>query len=319
MATYCVTGGCGFIGSHLVDALIKADHCVIVIDNLSTGKTSNLNPNAKLVEGDIADQSLVAQAMHDVDGCFHLAAIASVQQANQDWLGTHQTNLTGTITVFDCARANSTRGPIPVVYASSAAIYGDYHRQPLTETVNTVPLTAYGADKYACELHGFVAQHVHQVPTVGLRFFNVYGPRQDPNSPYSGVISIFFDHIFKDQGITVYGAGTQSRDFIYVADVIHHLCTSMDKLHDKKLEKASIFNVCTGVDTSINELAEAIFKLCDKPSHIQYEPERRGDIHQSLGNPTLARKHLGIQANIPLVEGLQRLYACSSKRHKTAT
>ena len=180
MAHYLVTGGCGFIGSHLVDALIAARHRVRILDDLSSGKRGNVPAAAEVTIGDVADPAAVRDAMSGIDGCFHLAAIASVARSNVDWLGTHRVNLAGAITVLDAARARRT----PVVYASSAAVYGDNPNVPLTEDAVTRPLTAYGADKLGCELHGRVAWHVHRVPNTGVRLFNVYGPRQDPNSPY---------------------------------------------------------------------------------------------------------------------------------------
>ena len=192
MALYLITGGCGFIGSHLAEDLLAQGHSVRVIDNLSTGKISNLPASrvptdCELVIGDITDKARLEQCFDGVDYCFHLAAIASVQLSNEDWAGTHQVNLTGSINVFDAARMRQ----VPVVYASSAAVYGDNAESPLTESAVLRPLTAYGADKLGSELHARVASFVHSVPTTGLRFFNVYGPRQDSSSPYSGVISIF--------------------------------------------------------------------------------------------------------------------------------
>jgi UDP-glucose 4-epimerase len=247
MPLYLVTGGAGFIGSHLVDALLARGDRVRVLDDLSTGKRENLDPRAALMVGDVADAALVASAMDDVDGCFHLAAVASVERGNRDWLGTHRTNLTGAITIFDAARRAKSTGPIPVVYASSAAVYGDTPDLPLAETAATRPLSAYGADKLGCELHGRVAHRVHGVRAIGCRFFNVYGPRQDPGSPYSGVISIFFDRIGRGQGVTIFGDGGQTRDFIYVADVVAALMAAMRR-HDAQ---ASAFNVCTGRTTSV--------------------------------------------------------------------
>ena len=305
---YLVTGGAGFIGSHLVDFLIASGHQVTVLDDFSTGKEENLNEKAELVRGDIADEKLVNSLMSKMEGCFHLAAIASVQQANQNWLGTHHTNLTGTITILNAARAQNSRPPIPVVYASSAAIYGDYYPQPLQEPAKTNPLTAYGADKYACELHAFVAAHVHNIPTIGLRFFNVYGPRQDPRSPYSGVISIFFDCVMHNQNITIYGTGNQSRDFIYVSDVVAHLSGAMQNLEINSMPTASVFNVCTGISTTINDLASLVLKINGKSNPIEYTVKRQGDIQQSLGDPQLAVETLQVKARISLTDGLQRLY-----------
>src|SRR6201996_6028020 len=225
MSTYLVTGGAGFIGSHLCDALAGRGDTVRVLDDLSTGHRRNVPPGAHLIVGDVADPAAVDQAMEGVDGCFHLAAIASVEKGVTDWLGTHRANITGTITVFDAIRRQGSR--IPVVYASSAAVYGDATDGPIAETAPCRPLSAYGADKYGFELHARVPSHVHGIPTVGLRFFNVYGPRQDPKSPYSGVISIFCERIAGGLPIAIYGDGQQTRDFVYVADVVRALLAAM--------------------------------------------------------------------------------------------
>ena len=208
MAHYLVTGGCGFIGSHLCAALVARGDRVRVLDDLSTGSRANLAPGAGLVVGDVADPAVVQGAMQGVDGCFHLAAIASVERAVREWLATHRVNLSATIGVFDAARAV---GPVPVVYASSAAVYGDQETLPIAEDAPKRPLSAYGADKLGCEQQALVAGHVHQVPTMGLRFFNVFGPRQDPKSPYSGVISIFCDRLSAGQPVQVFGDGGRSR------------------------------------------------------------------------------------------------------------
>lgn len=210
MAKYCVTGGCGFIGSHLVDALIAAGHQIVVLDNLSSGKIENLHPKALFKMGNVQNPIDVADALYNVDGCFHLAAIASVQKSNEEWALTHKTNLTGTINVFEAAAKANKGKPVPVMFASSAAIYGDNACVPLSELEKPSPITAYGADKLGCELHGRIANLVHNVPNYGFRFFNVYGPRQDPKSPYSGVISIFSDKILKNEDIKIFGDGLQS-------------------------------------------------------------------------------------------------------------
>jgi UDP-glucose 4-epimerase len=308
MSHYLITGGCGFIGSHLADLLLAKGHEVRVLDNLSTGKRENLSSLAELWVGDVADRSIVEQAMTDVDGCFHLAAVASVERCNRDWIGTHRTNLTGTITVFDCARATDSRGPIPVVYASSAAVYGDQPNVPLKETSPTQPLSAYGADKLGCELHARVATLTHGVPTVGLRFFNVYGPRQDPKSPYSGVISIFCDRLGRGQPITMFGDGEQVRDFVYVLDVTRALWAAMEA----KLDKPSVFNVCTGMPTSIRMLADTIARLCGTAPNIHRAPARDGDIRISLGSPKQATERLGFTSRIVLDRGLAATIASSS-------
>jgi UDP-glucose 4-epimerase len=311
MAHYLVTGGAGFIGSHLVDALLARGDRVRVLDDLSTGKRENLDARAELIVGDVADAAAVGRAMDGVDGCFHLAAVASVELGNRDWIGTHRTNLTGTITVFDAARRAKPGATVPVVYASSAAVYGDSTALPLAEAAATRPLSAYGADKLGCELHGRVAMRVHGVRTAGCRFFNVYGPRQDPGSPYSGVISIFFDRIRSGRAITIFGDGSQTRDFIFVADVVRAL---MEIMASDTVE-ASVFNICTGRATSLIELAAALGRVFGRTPEIAFDAPRTGDIRQSLGSPALAERALGLRAQISLEEGLRLMAAYAASRN----
>jgi UDP-glucose 4-epimerase len=304
MAKYLVTGGCGFIGSHLCEALLADGNHVRILDDLSTGRLANKPPAAELIEGDVADAALVARVMAGIEGCFHLAAIASVERGNEDWLGSHRANLTGAITVFDAAR-RAGGAPIPVVYASSAAVYGDNPAVPLAEDAAPRPLSAYGADKLGCELHARVAFHVHGVPNVGLRFFNVFGPRQDPKSPYSGVISIFCDRLRAGQEIAIFGDGLQTRDFVYVGDVVAALLAAM-----RVMPKGSpIFNVCTGRSTSVLDLAETIGALCGAAPRIALHPPRAGEIRVSLGDPGAAARVLGVAAATDLRTGLQRTLA----------
>jgi UDP-glucose 4-epimerase len=303
MSTYLVTGGAGFIGSHLCDALTARGDTVRVLDNLSTGHRTNLPPTATLIEGDVADPTIVAKAIDGIDGCFHLAAIASVEKGVTDWLGTHQANITGTITVFDAIRRQATH--IPVVYASSAAVYGNATTIPIAETEPRTPLSAYGADKYGCELHARVASHVHGIPTVGLRFFNVYGPRQDPKSPYSGVISIFCERIIAGTPIQIYGDGQQTRDFVYVSDVVTALLAGMGL----RPPDSPVFNVCTGIPTSVEALAHLIADLAGKNLNAQTQPPRAGEIRHSLGVPTLANAALGLSGRVPLRIGLSNVLA----------
>lgn len=308
MAKYLVTGGCGFIGSHLVDALLAAGHTVRVLDDLSTGKRTNIPLGAvDLRVGDVSDPAVTSAAVQGVDGCFHLAAIASVARSNEDWIGTHRVNQTGTIAVLDAARTARGGSPIPVVYASSAAVYGDSTNLPLRESEPLKPLTAYGADKLGSELHAIVAGSVHGVPTCGFRFFNVYGPRQDPKSPYSGVISIFAGKLLGGEDLTIDGAGQQTRDFVYVADVVRHLIAGMDHADPKAL----VFNVCTGRQVSILALAETMAGVLGVPLRITHGPPRAGDIPNSLGDPSAAAAALGVRAERPLEEGLRLLLAAS--------
>jgi UDP-glucose 4-epimerase len=313
MSTYLVTGGAGFIGSHLCDALIARGDTVRVLDDLSTGFRENLPPGATLTVGDIAAPDAVRTALDGADGCFHLAAIASVERGVTDWLGTHHTNLTGAITVFDAIRQAATR--IPVVYASSAAVYGDCQIVPIAEDADRRPLSAYGADKYGCELHAGVASHVHGVPTVGLRFFNVYGPRQDPRSPYSGVISIFCERIRAGAPIAIFGDGQQTRDFVYVADVVAALLGAMAL----RPSNAPVFNVCTGIATSVRHLAAVIGDLAGVRSDIQHKPPRAGEIRHSLGQPSRARTALGLGEPVALRDGLGKVLAWLDTATKSAS
>jgi len=317
VARYLVTGGAGFIGSHLVDALLARGHSVRVLDDLSTGRIENLPTGCMLLRGDVADPESVHRAMQGVAGCFHLAAVASVARANEDWLGTHRTNQMGTVVVLDEARR---LGGISVVYASSAAVYGEI-AGIAREDLSPAPLTAYGADKLGSELHARVATRVHGVPTLGLRFFNVYGPRQDPSSPYSGVISLFADAIGAGRPVRIHGDGHQSRDFVFVADVVAHLIAAMARLEGSSLggtrlgeswhrENGAdaamplVANVCTGQETSVLQLAHALGKACGRTAAVVHAAARPGDIRRSVGSPALAIAHLAVQARIPLDKGL---------------
>ena len=302
MATYLVTGGCGFIGSHLCQALLQRGDAIRVLDDLSTGFAANLPAAAALMRGDVADPGLVREALAGADGCFHLAAIASVELCNRDWLRTHRTNLAGAINVFEAATA---AGGIPVVYASSAAVYGDCPNLPLGESSETRPLSAYGADKIGCELHARAGSHVHRLRSVGLRLFNVYGPGQDPRSPYSGVISIFCERLRRGEPIEIFGDGRQTRDFVFVADVV----AAMQRAMDARLAGDQVFNVCSGRATSVLELARTIASLCGRSPEIRFRPARLGEIRHSYGDPTAARQVLGLGTSTELRIGLAETLA----------
>ncbi len=301
MARYLVTGGAGFIGSHLVEALLDQGHRVRVLDNLSSGKRENLPTGIdELIEEDVADPHWVEQAFDGVDGCFHLAAVASVEECHRNWLRAHRTNLTGTINVL--RQAGRPRGgcAVPVVYASSAAVYGDCGLSPADEGRQAEPLSAYGADKRACELHARVAGEVHLVPSVGLRFFNMYGPRQDPRSPYSGVISIFADRLLRGEPVEIFGDGGQVRDFTYVADAV----SALRRAISAATTTAPVFNVCTGRGTTVRGLAETIAALCRTRLVVQPRPPRCGEIKVSIGDPRRAARQLDFVARTTLADGL---------------
>lgn len=322
MPTWVVTGGAGFIGSHLVEALLALgpSNSVRVVDDLSTGKSENLfdvipkdkQARVELINGDVADLGLMQKAIRGCDGVFHLAAVASVQRSNEDWLGTHRTNLTGTVTVFEVARTASVDGgPIPVVYASSAAVFGANQECPQSEDSAVIPLTAYGADKLGCELHARVASHVHGVDSCGFRFFNVYGARQDPSSPYSGVIAIFASRLAAGQGITLFGDGKQCRDFVYVKDVVAYLVAAMV---DKPPKGAEVYCICTGRTTTLLQLADTLGEVLKMKPQITHGPERKGDIRTSFGNPAKLKERFGFGAETKLSEGLDLMGIASSNK-----
>ncbi len=296
---YLITGGAGFIGSHLCEALLARGDSVRVLDDFSTGRRENVPRAAELVLGDCADPAIARAATEGVKGCFHLAAVASVARGVEDWLGTHRANLTAAIAIFDALRGRA----VPVVYASSAAVYGDCPVQPITEDAPARPLSAYGADKLGCELHARVAFHGHGVPTVGLRFFNVYGPRQDPGSPYSGVISVFCERLRRGLPIEIHGDGSQTRDFIYVADVVAALIAAMER----RPAGAPVVNVCTGRATPVSDLAETIGSLLGIRPAIEYGPRRPGDIRVSVGHRGRAQQLLGQGDTTGLPDGLAKV------------
>jgi len=307
MARYLVTGGCGFIGSHLTDALIEKGHKVVILDNLSTGKIENAHPKALVITGDTTDYATVERIIHNnIDGCFHLAAVASVEKSVIDWAKTHTVNLTSTVNVFQAASRCSTK--VPVVYTSSAAVYGDCLVSPIPEEAEKSPLTAYGADKLGCDLHGRIAWHVHGVPNIGLRPFNVYGPRQDPSSPYSGVISIFTNRIKRWLAVTIHGDGEQVRDFVYVTDAVKGFMAAMDHLHEAgRITGHTSINLCTGHSASINQLANAIARISGQPLQCNHAEARKGDIRVSIGDPTRLASLLNLRLDTMLEEGLEKL------------
>lgn len=302
---YLVTGGAGFIGSHTCDALIAAGHDVTVIDDLSTGHKHNLHKAVTFIEGHCGDTEILQSVIPNVDGVIHLAAIASVQKSREEWQHTTLTNLLAEVAILEAISKRDKA--IPFIYASSAAIYGDPEASylPIAETTPTEPLTPYGADKLACELHARVARHVFNIPTLGLRFFNIYGPRQDPSSPYSGVISIFANRIPAGESISIFGDGKQTRDFVYVSNVVEHLLASLRLLESGNQPDALALNVCRGASVSVLELAETIAKLSQQQLCVNYAEARIGDIRESIGNPALARDLLNVSADISLEEGLQ--------------
>ncbi|MBA2654797.1 MAG: NAD-dependent epimerase/dehydratase family protein [Gammaproteobacteria bacterium] len=302
MAKYLVTGGCGFIGSHLVDRLIASNHEVVVLDNLSTGKIENLSPKAELVVGDVLDGPLVQKLLSQMQGCFHLAAIVGIPYNQDHWVAANNINLGGTVTIFDAARRARKDNPIPIVYPSSCAVYGHCEHLPLHETLFIRPISSYGADKLGCELQANAAWCEHRIPNVGLRLFNVYGPRQDPSSSYSGVISKFIAKIDDHEAVLIYGDGKQTRDFIYVADVIDAFIFFMENIS----ETAEVYNICTGNSVTINDLVQIFSEIYQRPVEKIYSSKRTGDVLYSCGDPSKAAK-IGYRARYTMKEGLSEM------------
>ena len=298
MPRHLVTGGCGFIGSHLSEALLGSGAEVVVFDDLSTGRRERLPQGAELVVGDIRDATAVRRALDGCDGCFHLAAVASVQRCEDEWAASHDINLGGTLRILEAARD---LGNLPVVYASSAAAYGDLGARALDEATAPAPISAYGADKYGCELQARAGGRAFGLPTAGLRFFNVFGPGQDPHSPYSGAVSVFAERLRPGGEPVLVGDGEQIRDDVYVGDVIRALILALGAAD----VMAPVFNVCRGRGVSVLELARQLFALRGRKPAMSFAPPRLGDIRHSLGSPSLAAAKLGFRAEVPLVEGLE--------------
>jgi UDP-glucose 4-epimerase len=300
---YLVTGGCGFIGSHLVDALLGQGHQVRILDNLTTGQREIAPAGAELVIGDVVDRAAVREALKKVDGVFHLAAVASMERSGADWAAASATNCLGCVTVLEAARHARDGEPVPVVYASSAAVYGASDSVPTSEQDAPAPVTAYGVDKLGCELHARVASIVYGVPTVGLRYFNVYGPHQNPGSPCSGVILIFCAQVSNGKPMTIHGDGNQLRDFVYVGDVVQATIRAMDRV----TTAAEVFNICTGTGTSVLQLAGMVADIAAVPLALSFLEPRPGDVRFSIGNPSRALHALGIKATTSLEEGLRNI------------
>lgn len=306
-----VTGGAGFIGSHLVDRLVAAGEQVVVLDNLSSGKRENLPPQAELIVGDITDGALVDELVKEADSVFHLAALVSVQECIKNWDFGHQVNLGATIRLFDAAAKVRAAG-VPVIYASSAAVYGDRSGSSCCEVNLPAPISPYGADKLACEHQARAMAAIHNLLSVGLRFFNVYGPRQDPRSPYAGVISRFCANRLANDPHIVFGDGQQGRDFIYVSDVVEGLIRA--RTFATRRKRAGVFNLCTGIETTLLELAAAIDNIAGGAStSIIHAEARAGDIRRSLGDPQLAARDLDFAAHTDICSGLGMLWASLSE------
>ena len=303
-----VTGGAGFIGSHVVDHLIEAGNRVVVLDNFSTGKRANLarwdgHVGLHVIVCDVAHGIFAALAPitrehGPVTRIVHLAAQVSVVHSIQNPLVDMQVNYGGTLHVLEYARAHRID---KVVFASSAAVYGDVAELPVGEDAVCRPVSPYGIDKLASERALDYYASVHGVPTTALRFFNVYGPRQDPSSPYSGVISIFADRARAGRPLVIFGDGAQTRDFVYVGDVVRAISAA---LRDHSREWI-VANVGTGCEITVNELARTIVELCGGRSTIEHGASRPGEILKSRARVDRLREALNVVARTELVDGLR--------------
>lgn len=302
MGTYLVTGGAGFIGSHLAEALLgRGDH-VRILDNLSTGTWDNCaslaGKNCERIEADVTDAVAVGKAVRGVDVVFHQAALASVPMSIERPLDTNAACVTGTLTVLDQARRAGVRR---VVYATSSSLYGDQAHASNRETDVPAPLTPYAVAKLAGEYYCHAFYHSYGLETVCLRYFNVFGPRQDPNSPYSAVIPLFITALLDGRRPTIYGDGHQSRDFTYIGNVVQGNLLAAEAPG----VAGQSFNLANGRSTTLLELMAALNRLLELHVDPIHAPPRVGDIRDSLADITLARKLLGYEPEFSFEEGLR--------------
>ena len=276
--TVVVTGGAGFIGSHSVEALLARGWQVRVFDNFSTGKRANLPSDRRLAvhQADIRDRAALARVLDGASHVLHLAAQVSVEASVADPLGSAEVNVTGFLNVLDAARHARVQR---VVYASSAAVYGTPAQLPLHESSATAPLSPYGLEKSINDQYAALYASLYQISALGLRYFNVYGPRQDPRSPYAGVISKFVDLALAGRTLTVFGDGAQTRDFVYVGDVAAVNARALEA------DAGGVVNVGTGRTTTLLDMIDALERILDKRLQRAFGPERAGDIRHSAMQP----------------------------------
>jgi nucleoside-diphosphate-sugar epimerase len=301
---FLVTGGAGFIGSHITDRLLADGHTVRILDNFSTGKRDNIpdSPSVSIIEGDVADPAMVHSSMRGVDRVFHEAAIASVPETVGNPLGSARVNYLGTLNVLESARQ---AGVKRVVFACSAAVYGDLPELPKTEAMPLRPLSPYAVDKLASEHACQVYTQLYGMEAVALRYFNVFGPRQDPGSPYSGVISIFTDCLRNKRQPRIYGDGEQTRDFVYVADVVE---ANMRAMYTPRAA-GQTYNIATGNTITINDLLRTLCRLQDHPFDPVWLPGRDGDIRHSRADIRRAMEELDWRPEVVFEAGLRKLLA----------
>jgi UDP-glucose 4-epimerase len=294
MPKYLVTGGAGFIGSNLVDVLLKKGHEVLVIDNLSTGKKENLNSEAIFFEKDIRNYDDISPLFKGIDFVIHLAALPRVMVSIEKPSETNDINVKGTLNVLLAAKESGVKR---LVYASSTSIYGDQEVMPIKETFPAGPLSPYGVQKYVGELYCNIFPKIFNLSTVSLRFFNVFGPKQDPSSEYSGVVAKFFQQRKEGKPLTIVGDGGQKRDFTYVFDVVSAIIAATEK----DVCGGEAINIASGNNFSINQLAEII------GGEKIYLPKRPGEIRDSLADISKAKELLGWVPEYNLEKGLREM------------
>lgn len=301
MTTVLVTGGAGFIGSHTVDLLLEQNHKVIVLDNFSNGSRNNLpeeHDRLSIIEGDITRQQDVMQAMQGVDQCIHLAAQVSVVSSVEDASFSAQQNILGYVNIIEAMRKQNVSR---LVYASSAAAYGNPVELPLKESSILSPESPYGLEKKVNEQYAELFLTLHKLSACGMRYFNVYGPRQDPKSPYAGVIALFVERIKNKQGLTIFGDGQQTRDFVFVHDVARANLAAL------KSDYNGACNVGTGSSVTLLQLIQVLEELCGWQVEKQFDSPREGDIVHSAAIVECLNQTLGFSAEITLHQGLQTL------------
>jgi len=303
---YLVTGGAGFIGSHIVHTLLEQGQSVRVLDNFSTGKRENLvdlthqfdGDRFEVIEGDLRDALRLEEAVHGVEVIFHEAAFVSVPQSMDEPQTCFDVNITGTSMLFDLARAAGVRR---VVVASSAAIYGESDALPLVEETLPQPLSPYAVSKRVDEMYTELFSNSFGLEAVALRYFNVYGPRQRPDSMYAAAVPIFARRLLDGKPVTVFGDGGQTRDLINVHDVVRANLIASE--HAKAPGK--IFNICTGVETRLLDLLDVMYELVPNAPQPEFAAPRSGDIYRSVGSPKKAANMMGFRAEVSLGDGLK--------------
>jgi len=311
LTRYLVTGGAGFIGSHTVDELVRRGHDVVVFDDLSTGKAANLahvEPQVEVLHQSITDLDKLRGACRGIDYVIHLAARTSVPQSMADPVDTNRINVEGTLNVLLAARDAKVKR---VVFAGSTAVYGDTLTLPTKEDTPAAPISPYGTSKLAGEIYGQVFHRSYGLEFVSLRYFNVFGPRQDPSSPYSGVLSRFGAALLNKERPTVFGDGEQSRDFVYVGNVAAANLLACEA----KGAAGLAINVGTGTRHTLNQTLALLEKVTGRPAKANYAPPREGDIRDSQADITRARSVLGYSARVGFEEGLKHTWEwfCTSQ------